>query len=495
MAVLLLLEPCAAFGQKLSPGFMGDTPLYASAQTKKKTTSKKKTTTKKRTTTRKTGRKTSTSKPKGNTTPSGSALPSTASGVNKEKQKTAAEIEKAQKQLDENARKTKRQLNELNSLEADIALTRKQIDTLHTSLDSLEHRLTAIGDTILATDSAVHLQQKEFAANLRKSRALRRRINPSTYILSSGTFLEAWKRSRYMTELEKWRAKETYRLKISLDTLNSRREREEQVKQQRNSKLQQISSVKGSLEGKQKQTKQIVANLKSEGASLKKVIAEKQKRMKDLDRALDRIIAEEARKAREAQERAEAEARRKEKERQQAMAKPGSPDSKTSAPEKTKPTSTPTTAPGVTGIAEENRRLTGGFEQNQGKLLFPVSGKYKIVGTFGTSKRADMPNVEVNNNGIDIEVSPGTKARAIFEGEVSAAFRVAGYDNVVMLRHGHYLSVYAGLSSIDVKKGQKVKAGQVLGSVATDASNADRALLHFEIRNERQKLNPLNWVR
>ena len=69
-----------------------------------------------------------------------------------------------------------------------------------------------------------------------------------------------------------------------------------------------------------------------------------------------------------------------------------------------------------------------------------------------------------------------------------------GYDNVVMVRHGRYITVYAGLSSLAVHKGTVVKPGTVLGTVLTDADNPQRAVLHFEVRNEKQKLNPLEWV-
>ena len=64
-----------------------------------------------------------------------------------------------------------------------------------------------------------------------------------------------------------------------------------------------------------------------------------------------------------------------------------------------------------------------------------------------------------------------------------------------MVRHGKYITIYAGLDNISVKQGDNVKAGQNLGTVFSDPDNDNRAVLHFEIRNERQKLNPTQWVR
>ena len=64
-----------------------------------------------------------------------------------------------------------------------------------------------------------------------------------------------------------------------------------------------------------------------------------------------------------------------------------------------------------------------------------------------------------------------------------------------MVRHGEYITIYAGLGNISVKNGDKVKTGQTIGTVVADPDNDNRSVLHFELRHERQKLNPTHWVR
>ncbi len=64
-----------------------------------------------------------------------------------------------------------------------------------------------------------------------------------------------------------------------------------------------------------------------------------------------------------------------------------------------------------------------------------------------------------------------------------------------MVRHGNYLTIYANLSQIDVHKGQDVEAGQTLGTIYPDPDEDDRSILHFELRKERTKLNPMLWVK
>ncbi|MDO4320216.1 MAG: M23 family metallopeptidase, partial [Bacteroidales bacterium] len=70
-----------------------------------------------------------------------------------------------------------------------------------------------------------------------------------------------------------------------------------------------------------------------------------------------------------------------------------------------------------------------------------------------------------------------------------------GYHNIVIVRHGEYLTVYGGLDRLNVKKGDKLKAGQQLGTIYVDRDDDNRASLHFEIRLEKQKLNPVEWVK
>ena len=70
-----------------------------------------------------------------------------------------------------------------------------------------------------------------------------------------------------------------------------------------------------------------------------------------------------------------------------------------------------------------------------------------------------------------------------------------GYHNVVLVRHGEYITVYAGIATLSVRKGQEVKAGQALGLLFSDPAAEGRTRLHFEVRREKEKLNPAEWLR
>lgn len=138
-------------------------------------------------------------------------------------------------------------------------------------------------------------------------------------------------------------------------------------------------------------------------------------------------------------------------------------------------------------MSSVDRMLSGGFEANRGRLPIPITGGYRIVSHFGQYNVVGLKNVTLDNKGVNILGSPGCKARAIYDGEVSAVMTYAG-TTVVMVRHGSYISVYCNLGSVNVSRGQKVKARQVLGSVGRDN------ILQFQLRNGTAKLNPESWL-
>ena len=119
----------------------------------------------------------------------------------------------------------------------------------------------------------------------------------------------------------------------------------------------------------------------------------------------------------------------------------------------------------------------------------PITGPYVIVGRYG--QYAVTKHVRLDNKGIDIRGKEGAKARAIFDGEVSAIFKYNGLNNV-LVRHGNYISVYCNLSTVTVTKGSKVKTRQEIGTVQKDASG--NPVLHFQLRKETTKLNPEVWL-
>jgi len=141
----------------------------------------------------------------------------------------------------------------------------------------------------------------------------------------------------------------------------------------------------------------------------------------------------------------------------------------------------------ASSMTTADRMVSGGFEANKGRLPMPITGSYRIVSHFGQYNVEGLKGVTLDNKGINILGKAGCAARSVYDGEVSGTFSFGG-TMVVMVRHGAYISVYCNLRSVNVARGQKVKARQVLGYVANDN------VLQFQLRRGTAKLNPESWL-
>lgn len=413
------------------------------------------------------------------------APPRTAKTVKRDRQQTQKEITDTRKRLDSNSASTKKNLNELENIKAGIARQEKEIDLLNNRLDSLTTAITVTTDSLNACQSTVNGLREELKTTLVKMRDRRKSVNNITFVFSAPNFGSALRRLEYLNRINEWRSHKIGQLKQQVAVLNARKAKLEDMHTRQAGTRSEIDAARRTLDQRRVQQQETVRKLRAEGKELNNLLTAKQKKMKELDRELDRIIAEEQRRREEEQRRAKAAA--EEKARKEAAKKNKTekePDNTKTAPEKPQKDQ-------ATGVADADRRLSGSFAQNRGKLLFPVAGKYTIVGNFGRGAHREISNVEVNNSGIDISVAPGTVVRAVFNGTVSSIFFMPGYNNIVIIRHGAYLTVYAGLTGLTVKKGQQVSTGTTIGKVASDDGEA---ILHFEVRKERDKLNPLDWV-
>jgi len=136
--------------------------------------------------------------------------------------------------------------------------------------------------------------------------------------------------------------------------------------------------------------------------------------------------------------------------------------------------------------------LSNSFASNRGKLPWP-SEKGIISSTFGNHSHPELPGIVINNDGIDITTNKGASARAIFNGEVSAVISGPNGNDVVIIRHGNFLTVYSNLTSVYVKRGEKVNTKQRIGMISTNEDD-DKTILQFQIWKGNSKLNPAEWI-
>ena len=136
-------------------------------------------------------------------------------------------------------------------------------------------------------------------------------------------------------------------------------------------------------------------------------------------------------------------------------------------------------------------KLDAEFAKNKGKLPWPAEGP--VTDHFGQHYHPVFKSVKLPfNNGITISLSKGEPIKAVFDGVVKQIVVMPGYNKCVLIQHGNWFSFYCKLGSTSVKPGDKVKTGQVIGTVDTiDGMN----LLHFQIWKGTSPQNPELWLR
>jgi len=411
--------------------------------------------------------------------------------VKKEQQATQREIKETSKQLSKKAREAERELNKLSDLRTRISKSTNAISAVQADIDSLDTRIGFMSDSLSRLISRRDSLREAYVAALRSMQGQRGAMGELAYIFSAKSFTEAFRRVRYMREFAEWSSRRRTELDIASQRVENHKLHMNNLHRQRASSLSSLTQQRKALECQREESDKLVAKLKKEEKSLRAALREKEKRKKALDAELDRLIAAEQARAEKA--RREAEAKAKAQARAKAKAKAEKNSGKQSSSTASK--SSAKKADVISGMAEADRKLNGSFESNKGRLLFPVSGRYRIVRGFGRQKHPELEYVETDNSGIDIEASSGASARAIFDGKVSAIFKQPGFNTIVMVRHGSYLSIYANLTSLNVKVGDNVKANQRIGLIYADPEEGGKSILHFELRKERQKLNPTLWVK
>ncbi len=139
-----------------------------------------------------------------------------------------------------------------------------------------------------------------------------------------------------------------------------------------------------------------------------------------------------------------------------------------------------------------SKPLPNDFTGNRGKIHPPVSAGI-VTNYFGKSK--GIFGVEIQSNGIDIQIKNHTKVKAIFSGRIVYAGELTGYGNVVIIDHGQqYFSLVSRMNSVLTKKGIKVKQGQIIGAIDQEHSGLLNSGLHLEIRQGSQPVDPLKWI-
>lgn len=363
-------------------------------------------------------------------------------------------------------------LNDLSLLSAQIVERKELVNLLIAEINTLNKELERLNALVGENEALVAVSKKEYASALNRSRRYGTFQDKLLFIVSAKDFNSMLRRYRYAREYMQAHKRKGEELKVAIEALNVKKAELDSTLATKNISLNEQEHQRKALKILEDKQRAIVGELKKESRKVEKELAAQRKKLKklnsDIDRAIEREIA-----AQQAREQAA-------KKKVAATAKTANKGSKM-----------PAQAP-VTAEAEEIKQMSGTFAQNKGKLPVPITGAYHVVASFGPQKGvASKGTVKIDYGGIMLEGEQGAKARCIFDGRVVSVIRQGDFA-FVLVRHGKYISVYCRLDDIVVKEGDKIKAGDIIGTIAHMSGHTR---LQFQLRNERTKLNPMQWLK
>jgi len=465
-----------------------------------------------------------------------------------ERAKVQKNIREQERKLQANERDVKKRLQNLMVIINEIADKRRTIDTIQRDISQLGEDIVILDKQLQMLQKELEVRKERYKKSLRYLHRNRHIQNNIMFVFSASNFKEMYRRMRFVKDYAAYQQAQGEAVISMKQQVEEAYEDLQSAKRLKDDLLQRGQQEQKSLENKQVEQQQVVNSLKKQQKAIQSIISQQKKRDADLNARIDKMIAEEIARAKaraeaEAKRKAAAEAARKkaaelarkkaaaeaaarEHARRVAAAKAREEKAKAaaraaarkSAAEKKRAEQAAREAELARREAErkanesnraserelaearkaastdysvstEDRRMSGNFESNRGRLPMPIVGSYKIVHHFGTNTVTDVKgHVTLDKKGIDIKGQPRAQVRCIFDGEVSAVFGYYG-TTVVIIRHGSYLSVYCDLASVSVSAGQKVKAHQTIGSVGSNGE------MQFQIRKGNTKLNPINWLR
>jgi septal ring factor EnvC (AmiA/AmiB activator) len=388
------------------------------------------------------------------------------------KRKAQEEISMTRQVLEETQKKKKQTLNNLVLLGKLIRNQNELIETIREEISSVEEEIAMKSNLISDLEYALEQEKKRLAKVMVQSYKSRSQFSRLAFVFSAQSFNQAVSRIKYIRKLASFQKNLIHNIRDRKMEVNEKLLELEGVKHKKGRLLGTEESERRQLERDRLTKDQLAKSLGGKERELRKKLNAQQQALKRLDQAIRNLIAKEM----ESQRRSAAPSRN---------TAPANTESTTSSSAKSG-----STAP-ATALTPETMALSAAFATNRGKLPWPLE-RGVITQGFGTYQHPELRSVTLVSNGVDISSVSGAQARSVFKGVVSAVLSIPGQEQAVLVNHGEYFTVYAKLSRVLVKKGDKVDTRQPLGVVFTDEDG--KTELQFQVWQGQKVQNPALWL-
>ncbi len=378
--------------------------------------------------------------------------------LQKEKKENLNRIKEANRILQQTKVQKQASIGQLNAIKEKITVQKGVITNISKEINYIQSDVQETEGMVSALQNDLGKLKKEYATMVYAASKTANSYNKLMFIFASESFNQLAMRLRYMQQYSEARKKQVAQINKVQIVLTGQLNLLESKKKQKQGLLNKQLVENKNLEGLKNQQDSVITRLSKQEQSLRQEVGQRQQAVKKLDNLIADIVREEiARAARAA--------------RAAGKASSG--------------------GDGKVTLTPEAALISSSFAGNKGRLSWPVERGFVSQG-FGRRNHPVLKGVVTENRGIDIQTTQGATARAIFEGKVLTVATVPGMNNIVMVQHGEYFTVYAKLKTVSVSPGQTVNVKDVIGTVYTDAKGTTE--LQFQVWKNSANLNPSTWL-
>jgi len=434
--------------------------------------------------------------------------------LEQQKKDNLSKIKELNSIISRTSKKKKASIGKLNVLKEQIGVQKKQITVLEQNQQILAEeaqKLRNEGDVLKAK---LERLKKEYALMIYEAQKSATVYNKMSFLLLSNDIGEFVRRFDYLRHYSANRKKQADLIFKTRQDLMTKEQKVVYKKQEEQKVLVEKEGEKKKLEVLKTKEDKVVTVLTQQEKKLKTELERKKLAVRKLDNLIAGIVQREIQKSID-RERKLRQARQVKK---VEVVKPVLPElkkgettkilaEKESPKEEKKPVAAETKKvpkaepePVVEKKIESNTyymnadeaKLASSFAALRGRMPFPVPSGF-ISDHFGVHKHPLLKGVMINNNGIDIQTSPGSPVHSVYDGIVQSVVNIPGINMVVAIQHGDYFTVYSKLTNVTVSVGTRVKTGQRIGSVASDEDGT--AEINFQVWKNTVRQNPESWLR
>ena len=363
------------------------------------------------------------------------------------------EIKQINTILFKNSKTRKNALTEVEDLQVKLSVRSELIKVTNQQANLLTSKIRINEKNISVQRKELEALKSEYANLIRKSYESKSLQNRLMFLFSSETFLQAYKRLRYLKQYARYRRRQGKAISEKTKLLQQLNQMLSNEKSYKILLIEENRIVQKEIEKEKKEQNSLINNLERKQRKLASQISKKEKQQRAIDREIKRLIREAI---------------------VASNSRTGKKGKKTFQ------------------LTPEAKLLADNFISNKGRLPWPLE-KGIVVQGFGRQRHPVVKTTIIQSNGVVIATEPLAQVRTVFEGEVMSVIVIKGSNPSVLIRHGNFITLYTNLAKLYVKKGEKVKAKQAIGEVFTNQQTG-KTQLQFGIFNNVKALNPKDWV-